>query len=228
MRLLVPPLLFLPMNGAYAQAPAETVKEQFAKRAERLWSLQPVTKPAVPAGVTKSTNPIDAFIAADYNDKGLLPAAKADKLTLLRRVYLDLIGLPPTPAEQEAFLADSSPDAYEKVVDRLLDNEQHGVRWSRYWLDVLRYADLMAWTPVCPPRPLSLRQRSTIMPYDRVARNSGIARPEVARRRSGRMRHVEARRSSPRLPRSFRRYPQRSIATFRSPQWKRFLPLSWA
>jgi hypothetical protein len=58
-----------------------------------------------------------------------MPVEKADKLTLLRRVYLDLIGIPPTPAEQEAFLADSAPDAYEKTVERLLENEQHGVRW---------------------------------------------------------------------------------------------------
>ena len=94
----------------------------------------------------KSTNPIDAFIAADYKDKGLLPAGKADKLTLLRRVYLDLIGLPPTPAEQEAFLADSSPDAYEKVVDRLLDNEQHGVRWAATGWTSCAMPIWMAWT----------------------------------------------------------------------------------
>src|SRR5580704_14241153 len=142
MRLLVPAVLLLPLSWVSAQPAQESVKEQFAKRAARLWSLQPVSEPTVPAGVTTSTNPIDAFIAADYKAKGLLPAGKADKLTLLRRVYLDLIGLPPTPAEQQAFLADPDPAAYEKTVDRLLDDEQHGVRWSRHWLDVLRYADL--------------------------------------------------------------------------------------
>jgi Protein of unknown function (DUF1549)/Protein of unknown function (DUF1553) len=123
-------------------APQETVEEQFAKRAARLWSLQPVTRPAVPAGVTASANPIDAFIAADYKAKGLVPVGRADKATLLRRIYFDLIGIPPTIAEQDAFLADQSSDAYEKVVNKLLANEQHGVRWSRHWLDVLRYADL--------------------------------------------------------------------------------------
>ena len=149
MRLLLSTAFLLPLGWLGAAdtpkkevAPAETVQEQFAKRAARLWSLQPVYPPPVPAGVTASANPIDAFIAADYQAKGLVPAGKADKLTLLRRVYFDLIGIPPTPAEQEAFLADQSPDAYEKVVDRLLDNEQHGVRWARHWLDVLRYADL--------------------------------------------------------------------------------------
>ena len=86
-----------------ADVPKESVAEQFAKRAAKLWSLQPVTKPAVPAGVTLSTNPIDAFVSAMYKEKGLRPARKADKATLLRRVYFDLVGIPPTVAEQEAF-----------------------------------------------------------------------------------------------------------------------------
>ena len=121
----------------------DTAKEDvFAKRAARLWSLQPVLEPAIPAGVTPSHNPIDAFIGEVYKQKGLHPAVKADKLTLLRRVYFDLIGIPPTIAEQDAFLHDDSPNAYEKVVDRLLADDQHGVRWGRHWLDVLRYADL--------------------------------------------------------------------------------------
>lgn len=125
-----------------AEAPKKTtVEDQFATRAARLWSLQPVQRPEIPVGVT-SSNPIDAFIAAMYKEKRLLPVPKADKPTLLRRVYYDLIGIPPAPAEQDAFLADTSADAYEKVVDRLLANQQHGVRWARHWLDVLRYADL--------------------------------------------------------------------------------------
>src|SRR5215471_2877393 len=117
MRSFVSALMLLPLGLAHAQAPQETVEEQFAKRAARLWSLQPVVKPAVPAGVTQSTNPIDAFIAADYKTKALTPVGKADKLTLLRRAYYDLIGIPPTAEQQEAFLADQSPDAYQKVVD---------------------------------------------------------------------------------------------------------------
>lgn len=125
-----------------ADTPKESVEEKFAKRAAKLWSLQPISKPAVPVGATTSPNPIDAFVGAVYREKGLHPSAKADKLTLLRRVYFDLIGIPPTIAEQDAFLRDSSPDAYQKVVDRLLANEQHGARWARHWLDVLRYADL--------------------------------------------------------------------------------------
>jgi hypothetical protein len=106
------------------------------------WYLKPVERPTVPLGVTPSTNPIDAFIAAKLKDKGLQTAGPAGKASLLRRVYLDLIGIPPTPAELEAFLADKTPDAYEKVVDRLLADKQHGVRYARHWLDVLRYADV--------------------------------------------------------------------------------------
>jgi Protein of unknown function (DUF1553)/Protein of unknown function (DUF1549) len=105
------------------------------------WYLQPVHRPDVPKA-TQTANPIDAFLAVKRTEKGLIPAAPADKGTLLRRVYLDLIGIPPTPAEQAAFLADSAPDAYEKVVDRLLASDQHGVRYARHWLDVLRYADV--------------------------------------------------------------------------------------
>jgi hypothetical protein len=107
-----------------------------------LWSLQRVVAPQVPAGLVTSRNPIDAFVAEKYREKGLQPADAADKLTLLRRVYFDLIGIPPTIPEQEAFLRDRSPDAYDKVVDKLLADKQYGVRWARHWLDVLRYADL--------------------------------------------------------------------------------------
>ncbi len=125
-------ILFL-IAGSVISAPKDGVV---------LWSQRPVVRPPVPAGVTKSTNPIDAFIAYRLKEKNLRPAGPADKSTLLRRVYLDLIGLPPTPAEQDAFLKDDSADAYEKVVDRLLADPQYGVRYGRHWLDVLRYADV--------------------------------------------------------------------------------------
>ena len=108
----------------------------------KLWSLQPVVKPAIPSGFTQSQNPIDAFLAAQRKVKGLGTSKRADKLTLLRRLSFDVNGLPPTPVQQDAFLADSAPDAYEKLVDQMLTNPQHGVRWARHWLDVLRYADL--------------------------------------------------------------------------------------
>ena len=120
-----------------------TTKSLSAKEARQaLWSFKPVERPEVSVGVTDSTNPIDAFIAAKYRSLGLKPANKAEKSALLRRVSLDLVGLPPSPSEQDAFLNDTSADAYEKVVDRLLESNQHGVRYARHWLDVLRYADV--------------------------------------------------------------------------------------
>src|SRR6266481_2603412 len=131
------------MRGVVALAILCSVSAQTPRNTKGvdLAVLKPVVRPQVPAGVTKSANPIDAFIAAEYRKKRLRPTGAADKLTLLRRVYLDLIGIPPSPAEQDAFLKDQSPDAYEKVVDQLLSNPQHGVRYARHWLDVLRYAD---------------------------------------------------------------------------------------
>lgn len=156
----------------------ETVDQQFAKRIARLWSLQPIKRPAVPTAVSTSENPIDSFIAAAHKQKGLHATGAADKATLLRRVYLDLIGLPPTPDEQRAFLDDPSPDAYEKVIDRLLSDRQHGVRWARHWLDVLRYADLDAVDgsimPAAPGiylwREWMISALNRDMPYDEFVR----------------------------------------------------------
>ncbi len=108
-------------------------------KGEGWWSLKPVVRPALPDG--PEANPIDRFINAELRHRGLKAVGTADKLSLLRRVYLDLVGIPPSPAVQEAFLADDSTDAYDKVVDRLLADEQHAVRYARHWLDVLRYAD---------------------------------------------------------------------------------------
>src|SRR5882672_6297083 len=108
-------------------------------RSEIGWSLKPVVRPALPQGA--ESNPIDRFLAAELQNRGIKAVGAADKALLLRRVYLDLIGIPPSPSEQEVFLADQSADAYEKVVDQLLANEQHAVRYARHWLDVLLYAD---------------------------------------------------------------------------------------
>ncbi|HYV28950.1 MAG TPA: DUF1553 domain-containing protein, partial [Candidatus Eisenbacteria bacterium] len=91
-------------------------------------------------------NPIDAFIAAEQQARKLTPRSEAPKEILLRRVYLDLIGLSPTPEELEAFLHDNSSDAYESVVDRLLADPRYGERWGRHWMDVWRYSDWAGWT----------------------------------------------------------------------------------
>ncbi len=105
------------------------------------WAFQPLTKPAVPMLKTPTENPIDAFINEQLEQRSLRPLATADKRTLIRRATFDLIGLPPTPAEIDAFLADDSDDAFARVVDRLLSSPHYGERWGRHWLDVARYAD---------------------------------------------------------------------------------------
>jgi hypothetical protein len=106
------------------------------------WAFAPVKQVAPPADASGwSANPIDRFIGARLRRQGLEPAGPADKRTLIRRVTFDLIGLPPTPAEVADFLADDSPDAFARVVDRLLASPQYGERWGRHWLDVVRYAD---------------------------------------------------------------------------------------
>ena len=102
-------------------------------------ATQPVPKAADPKHFIQ--NPIDSFVLAKLADKKLQPSAKADRQTLIRRVTYDLIGLPPTPAEVDSFVADKSPDAFEKLVDRLLASPRYGERWARHWLDIARYAD---------------------------------------------------------------------------------------
>jgi hypothetical protein len=128
-----------------ATAPA---RDQVKK--EDLWSLKPIVRPPVPESAGGSGNPIDAFLAEACRARGISPVGPADKLTWLRRVSLDLIGLPPTLEEQEAFVSDASAGAVGKVVERLLASEQHGVRYGRHWLDLLRYADLDENMPAAP------------------------------------------------------------------------------
>jgi mono/diheme cytochrome c family protein len=108
------------------------------------WSLAPI-KPVAPPSIqnpkSKIQNPIDAFIHAKLAENGLEPSPPADRRTLIRRLSFDLIGLPPTPAEVEAFAADQDERAYERLVDRLLDSPHYGERWARHWLDIVRYGE---------------------------------------------------------------------------------------
>jgi len=110
---------------------------------DMLWSFVPPKRPTVPDVTDKdwTRNPIDNFVLARLQQEGLKPSPEADKATLLRRVYFDLTGLPPTPAEIDSFLADKSPDAYEKRVDQLLASPHYGERMTMPWLDMARYAD---------------------------------------------------------------------------------------
>jgi mono/diheme cytochrome c family protein len=111
------------------------------------WSFLPVKRPAVPGSVGRignpscHRNPIDAFVLARLAKEGLRPSPEADRVTLLRRLALDLTGLPPTPEEIDAFVGDRRPDAYERQVERLLASPHYGERWGRHWLDLARYAD---------------------------------------------------------------------------------------
>lgn len=112
----------------------------------RFWSMQPIANPTVPRLAPESSSewirtPIDAFLLEAMTHQGLTPTAPADKRSLIRRATYDLIGLPPTPEEIATFLDDESPDAFDRVVDRLLQSPEYGIRWGRHWLDVARYAD---------------------------------------------------------------------------------------
>jgi mono/diheme cytochrome c family protein len=113
------------------------------EQAKQFWSFRPFKRSALPR-VNKTdwvNNPVDAFVLAKLEAAGLGPAPPAEKGALLRRVYYDLTGLPPAPEEVDAFLADGSANAYEKVVDRLLASPQYGEHWARHWLDLVRYAE---------------------------------------------------------------------------------------
>src|SRR5205814_7932189 len=150
-------------------------------RASYPWRpFRPVQRPAVPqvknAGWVR--NPIDAFLATEHERRGLTPRPEAPRHVLLRRVYLDLVGMPPTREELHAFLADTSPDAYEKVVDRLLASPQYGERWGRHWMDVWRYSDWAGYqAEVRESQPFVWRWRDWIVeslnrdkPYDQMVR----------------------------------------------------------
>jgi len=140
------------------------------------WAFRPPQAVKVPS--TRDTgrvrNPIDCFILAKLEAKGLTFAPEADRTTLIRRAYFDLTGLPPEPDEVKAFLADQSPDAYEKLIDRLLASPRYGERWGRYWLDVAGYADSEGKREQDLPRPYAWRYRDYVIqsfnadkPYDR-------------------------------------------------------------
>ena len=127
---------------------ARKIRSEFATfLASYRWRpFEPVQRPAVPKTADSMHNPIDAFVSAERSARKLTPRPEAAKEVLLRRVYLDLIGLSPTPEEQRAFAADTSRDAYEKVVDRLLDDPRYGERWGRHWMDIWRYSDWAGWS----------------------------------------------------------------------------------
>src|SRR4051812_41552969 len=160
---------------AVASAALLLAADPFTQRQREFWSFQQIQAQRPPAvkDTAWARNAIDRFVLAKLEAKGLHPNPPADKVTLLRRASFDLIGLPPPPEEVAAFLADNSPQAFEKVVDRLLASPQYGERWGRHWLDLARYAESEGFK-ADETRPNAWRYRDYVIqsfnkdtPYDR-------------------------------------------------------------
>ena len=158
--------------GAYARAGEEP---RWSDAQRRHWSYVPPRRAALPVVKDRDwvRNPIDFFILSALEDVGLRPAAAADKATLIRRITFDLHGLPPTSEEVDAFLADTHPDAYDRLVDRLLKSPRYGERWARVWLDLARFAESDGFKSDVT-RPSAWRYRDWViqalnadLPYDR-------------------------------------------------------------
>jgi hypothetical protein len=158
-------------------ASADDGKDRSVTDADRqFWAFRAPVRPSVPAvkHTERVRNPIDAFLLAELEKKGLAFAPEAERGTLLRRASLDLTGLPPTPRELADFLADSKPDAYERMIDRLLASERYGERWARHWLDLAGYADSEGILDADYVRTAAWRYRDYVIrafnkdkPYDR-------------------------------------------------------------
>jgi hypothetical protein len=170
--------------------PAEIGKGSGITEDERaFWSFQPIRQPAIPKTKPKdrARTPVDAFLLHAMARQKLGFSPDAEKVTLLRRAHFDLTGLPPTPAEVEAFLADTAPDAYERILDRLLESPHYGERWGRHWLDVAGYADSDGYSDADPPRAYAYKYRDYVIgafnsdkPFDRFITEQ-LAGDELAR-----------------------------------------------
>jgi hypothetical protein len=169
-------------------AAAETTDRQVSDADRQFWSFRKPVRPAVPAvrDGGRVRNPIDAFVLAALEPKGLGLAPEADRLTLLRRAYLDLVGLPPSPEEVAAFQADRAPDAYERLLDRLLASPAYGERQARHWLDLAGYADSEGILDADYVRTAAWRYRDYVIralnkdkPYDRFLQEQ-LAGDELA------------------------------------------------
>ncbi len=177
-----------PSADGGAAAPTESAqKPKISDEDRAFWSFQPVRTPAVPdvADGGWSKGPIDRFLFARMAAEGLTPAPEADRRTLIRRASFDLIGLPPSPDEVRAFAADDAPQAYERLVDRLLADPRYGERWARHWLDLVRYAESDGYRQDAY-RPDAWRYRDYVIrafnedkPYDRFVTEQ-LAGDEIA------------------------------------------------
>ena len=168
-----------PDHPVKAASPAKTGQYVITPEQRVFWAFQPVRKPLISKVRNQKwpKNPLDNFILAKLEENGLQPVNQADKRVLIRRATFDLIGLPPAPEEVDAFLSDSSPDAFAKVVERLLASPHYGERWGRYWLDLARYADGQLGASKDTPYPNAFRYRDWVvgafnedLPYDRFVK----------------------------------------------------------
>src|SRR6185437_5720043 len=162
------------LAAANAPAPKKPRGGVVTEEAKRYWAYQPVKRPAVPRLPTP--NPIDSFIEAKLAAAGLKPVRPADRVQLVRRAYYDLWGLPPTPEQVDAFVNDASPDAWEKLIDRLLASPHYGEKWGRHWLDVVRFAESNGYERD-GPKPNAWRYRDYVVrsfnadkPFDRFVK----------------------------------------------------------
>ncbi len=169
-----------PGGDSESAARSTSGSKSFSDEDLNWWAIQPVQRPDVPgvAGELKGwpRGDVDRFIANRLNENSLLPSPEADRRTLIRRLYFDLVGLPPSPTEIDAFLSDDRDDAYEQLVDRLLDSPEYGERWARHWLDLVRYADSDGYR-IDHYRPTAWRYRDYVIasfnddkPYDQFVR----------------------------------------------------------
>lgn len=135
--------LGLPWPEGDSVADSNSMETRIEEAKKNHWAFQPVAKPEAPTieDAGEDVSPVDRFVLANHKEAGLSLSPPADRRTLIRRVYYDVIGLPPSFEEVQQFVADDSPDAYEKVVDKLLASPRYGEKWARHWLDVARYAD---------------------------------------------------------------------------------------
>ncbi len=164
-------------------------KPKFTDAQKAYWAYQPVKRPTVPFEPRpqgSGIHPIDAFLNAKLSAKQLAPSAPADKATLIRRAYYDLTGLPPTPEEIDAFVKDTDPKAWEKLIDKLLASPAYGEKWGRHWLDIVRFAETNGYERD-NPKPYAWRYRDYVVksfnddkPYDRFVKEQ-VAGDELPR-----------------------------------------------
>ena len=185
-------------DGAVWPAGGKMLPSQYTitKEQRDFWAFQPIANPQPPAvkNAKWAHSDIDRFIQAKLDSKNLKPAVPADRRTLIRRAYFDLVGLPPTLDEVNAFVADRAPDAFAKVVDHLLASPQYGERWGRYWLDIARYSDDKLNPTQEEPYPNAFRYRDWViqafnddMPYDQfvMAQIAGDKMPNPEKYQAG-------------------------------------------